>query len=65
MLFCDVSIPCQMVSVVVVPLTLAYNVSSIHACCAYSAFYYSMHFIESTMWLFHRLRCNVAGITMT
>ena len=30
-----------------------------------SAFYYWMHFTESTMWLFHRLRCNVAGITMT
>ena len=28
-------------------------------------FYYFIHFIESTMWLFHRLQCNVAGITMT
>ena len=31
-----------------------------------SEFYYFIHFIESTMRLFHRLQCNVAGtVTMT
>ena len=30
-----------------------------------SAFDYFIHFIESTMWLFHRLQCIVSGLTMT
>ena len=62
-LFCGVSIPCQMVSQVVVPSTGLVFLQFMLA--VVGAFYYFIHFTESTMWLFHRLQCNVAGITMT
>ena len=63
MLFCDVSIAGQTVSLVVVQLWLTMFLQFMLV--VVSAFYYFLRFIESTMWLFHRLQCNVAGITMT